>query len=196
MALLNDIAAAKEAPQRRVLAVGPGAGFVTGQSVAFLTYVRNSRHAISIVNTNDVGDSFAFRAASSLRVMIHAAWQMVVRRPQCVYISTSRSALGAIKDIAVIAFARLMKVPVVNHLHGTTFVSFRKSLGTVYGAIVDWAYEYVLVSIVLHEKLIGQYARYRRMRVGNCERLRTAGRHGGGDQYPVLVERDSREGDF
>jgi glycosyltransferase involved in cell wall biosynthesis len=97
--------------------------------------------------------------------MLHSAWQMVFRRPECVYISTSRSKLGAVKDIAVIAIARLMKVPVVNHLHGITFVDFRDSLGATYGSVVDWAYGYMAASIVVHEKLIAQYARYPAMRV-------------------------------
>lgn len=163
---LNDIPVASENHcRRRVLAVGPGEGFVTGQSVAFLTYTRESRHSISIVNTNDEGRSPAFRAASSVRVILQSAWHIIVRKPQCVYISTSRSKLGAIKDIAVIAFARLRNVPVVNHLHGITFRSFRESLGALYGSVVDWAYEYIAVSIVLHEDLITQYARYPQMRV-------------------------------
>jgi glycosyltransferase involved in cell wall biosynthesis len=151
--------------RRRVLAVGPGEGLLTGQSMAFLTYVRNSHHMISIVNTNDVGMSLIGHAISSIRVIILSAWHLLCSKPQCVYISTSRSKLGAIKDIAVIAIARLRGVPVVNHLHGITFRNFRDSLGTIYGSIVDWAYGYIAASIVLHEDLISQYARYSRMKV-------------------------------
>ena len=158
--------AASAAPfQRRVLAVGPGEGFITGQSVAFMTYTRKSSHIISIVNTNDEGMSFAAHAASSIRVIIQSAWHILFRRPECVYLSTSRSKLGAIKDISVIALARSRSVPVVNHLHGSTFVSFRDSLGTLYGGIVDWAYRYIAASIVLHEILIPQYSKYPQMTV-------------------------------
>jgi glycosyltransferase involved in cell wall biosynthesis len=156
---------ARVAKRRRVLAVGPGEGFVTGQSTAFLTYVRRSRHLISVVNTNDEGMSFASHVASSLSVIIKSAFEITFRKPDCLYISTSRSKLGAIKDVAVIALARLRGVPVVNHLHGITFASFRDSLGRLYGALVDWAYGYIAVSIVLHEKLIGQYARYPAMNI-------------------------------
>ncbi len=151
--------------RRRVLAVGPGEGLMTGQSAAFLKYVRKSRHSISVVNTNDEGTSLLAHAGSSIRVIIVSAWQILFRRPQCVYISTSRSKLGAIKDIAVIALARLVGVPVVNHLHGITFASFRESLGALYGSMVDWAYGYIAASIVLHEKLIAQYAKYPKMKV-------------------------------
>lgn len=150
---------------RRVLAVGPGEGLLTGQSAAFLTFVRKSRHTIRVVNTNDEGMPFISRAASSIRVVIGSTWQILVHRPECVYISTSRSKLGAIKDIAVIALARLMGVPVVNHLHGITFVAFRESLGALYGSIVDWAYGHISASIVLHEDLIRQYVRYPNMKV-------------------------------
>jgi glycosyltransferase involved in cell wall biosynthesis len=153
------------ARRRRVLAVGPGEGFVTGQSAAFLTYVRKSRHLISVVNTNDEGMSFASHVVSSLRVIIESACEIAFRKPDCVYISTSRSKLGAIKDIAVIALARLRGVPVVNHLHGITFASFRESLGGLYGAVVDWAYRHIAVSIVLHERLVGQYEKYPAMKV-------------------------------
>lgn len=153
------------AARRRILAVGPGEGFTTGQSVAFLAYVRKSRHSIFVVNTNDEGMSLLSHAASSVRVVILAAWRLLFHRPQCVYISTSRSRLGAIKDILVIALARLVKVPVVNHLHGITFASFRESLGTLYASIVDWAYGYIAASIVLHEKLLQQYSRYPNMKV-------------------------------
>ena len=138
---------------------------MTGQSAAFLTYVRKSRHTVAVVNTNDEGTSLAFHVASSVRVIILAVLHMLFRKPQCVYISTSRSKLGAVKDLAVISIARFMAVPVVNHLHGTTFISFRKSLGMLYGSIVDWAYRYIAASIVLHESLISQYARYPTMRV-------------------------------
>ena len=148
-----------------VLAVGPGEGFTTGQSAAFLTFVRKSRHMISVVNTNDEGRPSIIRAASSVAVIVLSAWHILFRKPQCVYISTSRSRLGAIKDISVITLARLRGVPVVNHLHGITFLSFRESLGTLYGSIVDWAYGYIAASIVLHEKLIAQYAKYPRMKV-------------------------------
>jgi glycosyltransferase involved in cell wall biosynthesis len=147
------------------LAVGPGEGFLTGQSAAFLTYVGKSRHSICVVNTNDEGRSLVSRAASSVRVILRSAWQMLLHRPDCVYISTSRSRLGAIKDIFVIALARLRGVPVVNHLHGITFAAFRESLGWLYGSIVDWAYGHIAASIVLHENLIGQYARYTHMKV-------------------------------
>jgi glycosyltransferase involved in cell wall biosynthesis len=166
MALLNDLVAASDAHfRRRILAVGPGEGFVTGQSVAFLTYTSKSRHDVSIVNTNDEGRSFLLHVASSIRVIALAAWEMLSRTPDCVYISTSRSKLGAIKDIAVIALARLTNVPVVNHLHGITFASFRESLGPLYGSVVDWAYGYIAASIVLHQKLIAQYARYPGMKI-------------------------------
>ena len=138
---------------------------MTGQSAAFLTYVRKSRHTVAVVNTNDEGTSLAFHVASSVRVIILTVLHMLFRKPQCVYISTSRSKLGAVKDLAVISIARFMAVPVVNHLHGTTFISFRKSLGMLYGSIVDWAYRYIAASIVLHESLISQYARYPTMRV-------------------------------
>jgi glycosyltransferase involved in cell wall biosynthesis len=165
-ALLNDSSAASDTHfQRRVLAVGPGEGFVTGQSMAFLTYARNSRHKICVVNTNDEGRTLLFRALSSIRVILGSARQILARRPDCVYISTSRSKLGAIKDIAVIAVARFMRVPVVNHLHGISFVDFRESLGSLYGSVVDWAYGHIAASIVLHEKLLAQYARYPRMRL-------------------------------
>ena len=136
-----------------------------GQSVAFLTFARKSRHSISVVNTNDVGTPFLSRAVSSIRVVILSAWQILIRKPQCVYISTSRSKLGAIKDISVIAFARLMGVPVVNHLHGNTFLIFRESLGALYGSVIDWAYGYISASIVLHETMVAQYARYPHMKV-------------------------------
>ena len=166
MALLNDLVSVSDAHfRRRVLAVGPGEGFVTGQSVAFLTYTGKSRHAVAIVNTNDEGRSFLLHVASSIRVIVLAAWALLYRTPQCVYISTSRSKLGAIKDIAVIALARLVKVPVVNHLHGITFASFRESLGPIYGSVVDWAYGYIAASIVLHQKLMAQYARYPGMKI-------------------------------
>jgi glycosyltransferase involved in cell wall biosynthesis len=151
--------------QRRILAVGPAEGVVFGQSAAFLAYVRNSRHTISVVNTNDVGMPPFLRIVSSIGVIFLAGWHIFFRKPQCVYISTSRSKLGAVKDLAVITLARLMRVPVVNHLHGITFASFRNSVGPLYGSIIDWAYGYIAASIVLHEKLIPQYARYARMKV-------------------------------
>jgi glycosyltransferase involved in cell wall biosynthesis len=133
--------------------------------VAFLAYTRMSRHDISTVNTNDEGSSLLLHVVSSVRVIVLAAGKIIFRRPECIYLSTSRSKLGAIKDLAVITLARLVKVPVINHLHGITFASFRESLGPLYGSVVDWAYGYIAASIVLHEKLMTQYARYPAMKI-------------------------------
>lgn len=149
----------------RVLAIGPAEGVVTGQSLAFSTYTRKSRHEISVANTNGEGMVALARAGATLRTIAQTAWRLFTRKPNCVYITTSRSKLGAIKDIVVIALARTRGVPIVNHLHGGAFLNFHESLGPIYGRVVDWAYRQIDVSIVLHQKFTSQYTHYPRMKV-------------------------------
>ena len=151
--------------RKRVLAVGPGEGMTTGQASAFLAFARNSAHEISVVNTNDEGWSTLLRALSSIRVIVASAFRITFARPDCVYISTSRSRRGAIKDIAVIELAKLRRIPVVNHLQGSSFLLFRNALGPGYGKALDHAYESITASIVPHESLISHYSRYPRMAI-------------------------------
>ena len=151
--------------RKRVLAVGPGKGMTTGQASAFLTFTLNSAHEISVVNTNDEGRPAVLRALSSIRVIIEFASKIAFAMPDCVYISTSRSRRGAIKDIAVIELAKLRRIPVLNHLHGSSFQRFRNDLGAGYRQVLDHAYESIAASIVPHESLIPHYSCYPQMAI-------------------------------
>src|SRR2546430_753009 len=162
---MNLQRAPHRAGRKRVLAVGPGEGMTTGQASAFLAFARNSAHQISVVNTNDEGWSTLLRAFSSIRVIVASAFRVTFARPDCVYISTSRSSRGAIKDIAVIELAKLRRIPVLNHLHGSSFLRFREALGARYQKVLDHAYESIAASIVPHESLIAHYSRYTRMAI-------------------------------
>jgi glycosyltransferase involved in cell wall biosynthesis len=145
----------------KVLAIGPTNGTVTGQSIAFSTFASHTRHQVDIINTNATGKNIIVRAWMTIVGNFHAINKIFFTAPpDIIYITTSRSRFGAIKDIGFILLARLRKIPVVNHLHGNTFQSFRNSLGFLYRNLLDWTYRYIHLSIVLHEKFTSTYDCY------------------------------------
>lgn len=149
-----------------ILAIGPTKGVVTGQSNAFSTFVAKSKHKILVVNTNAEG----MRSFRRSFVSIAAIWKtfrifLSSSCIDCLYITTSRSKAGSIKDIACIGLASIFGVPVVNHLHGANFTKFRDELGFFQRGIIDWVYSKVHVSIVLHDKLRTQYSCFKQMRI-------------------------------
>ena len=147
----------------KVLAVGPAEGFITGQSLAFIKYIRSSRHEIHVINSNAEGKNNVLRALNTLNVIYCVAIKLIINKPKCIYITTSRSKMGAIKDIVIIFMARLRGISIVNHLHGGGFLSFRNSVGYYYGAVIDWAYRQISISIVLHDRFLNQYSHYPKM---------------------------------
>lgn len=167
----------------RVLALGPVRGMLTGQRLAFVNYVEHSAHELRVVDIGSEGYRPVQKVLLTLGCVVQALFEMVVRRPDRIYITTSRSLLGCMKDIALLLAARALRIPVVNHLHGNGFEPFRAELPGPLRRLLDAAYRAIPVSIVLAEGMAYHYAPYgawmKVIPVSNCSEKSL-------DDYPGL----------
>jgi glycosyltransferase involved in cell wall biosynthesis len=81
------------------------------------------------------------------------------------YLTTSRSLSGFLRDFFLINTASLFNLKIVNHLHGSDFIEFYQSTGGLVRRLVDSTYGKVHVSIVLLPAMAEQYAMFPRMKV-------------------------------
>ena len=156
---------------KKVLFVGPMPAPITGQSIAFSNYVNNTRHIKYVVNTNYEMKSVYVKVINTLISLAKAILTLYVYKIDVVYITTSRSLLGSIKDICIIALSRLRNVKIITHLHGADFKSFRAECPSVYRNILDWAYNKIDISIILSDGMREQYSDYDNMNIrviSNC----------------------------
>jgi glycosyltransferase involved in cell wall biosynthesis len=167
----------------RVLALGPVRGMLTGQRLAFVNYIEHSTHALRVVDIGSEGYGPVAKVMLTFGCVLQALFAMVVRRPDRVYITTSRSLLGCMKDIVLLLGARALRIPVVNHLHGNGFEPFRQSLPGPLRRLLDAAYRAIPVSIVLADGMGYHYAPYaawmKVITVNNCSEKSL-------DDYPGL----------
>lgn len=156
----------------RVLALGPVRGMMTGQRLAFVNYVEHSGHEIRVVDIGSEGYRRLHKALLTVAGVARALFEMLARRPDRLYITTSRSPLGCMKDIVLLLAARVLRIPVVNHLHGNGFEPFRAALPGPMRRLLDAAYRAIPVSIVLAQGMAYHYAPYRAwmkvVAVSNC----------------------------
>lgn len=146
--------------------IGPASAGVTGQSVAFAS-------AITIAGPDDVVIHPAAWGDRSLRKVTRfaGAWfcllmTLVTRRVEIVYITTSRSNVGFVRDACLILLARLVnRARVVNHLHGSDFAAFRAAAPRTLRWLVDVTYRQIGCSIILHQSMADQYVDYPHMQV-------------------------------
>jgi glycosyltransferase involved in cell wall biosynthesis len=132
----------------------------TGQRLAFVNYVEHSRHHVDVVDIGSEGYPVPAKLALTLHGIAIGIARLLFRKPDCVYITTSRSPMGCAKDIVLLTCARLLGVPVVNHLHGNGFQSFRDALPAWARLALDTAYGAVRVSIVLADGMRFHYGPY------------------------------------
>lgn len=162
-------------PRRRVVAVGPYHGMTTGQQQAFRLYVDHAHHDIDLVDAGLEGLTGARKAVRTPAVVAAVAARLLARRPDALYLTTSRSTLGCLKDLAIIQLASRLGVPVINHLHGNDFAPFRDGLQGPLRRALDAAYRRIDGSIVLARGMADQYAAFAStMRIAvvpNCSTL-------------------------
>ena len=138
---------------------GPSFNPVTGQSFAFNFVAKHLPFNKKI---------FYFPSHVPILISIWRniilLWQFLLffmlngKNVQCLYITSSRSNLGFIRDFSVICIARLWSTPMINHLHGADFRDFRNH--SFLRPMIDFAYRKVACSIVLSPSMTEQYAVY------------------------------------
>lgn len=139
------------------LMVGPVSGPVSGQSVAFA-------EACKAIGDDAVIVDASFASIWSIPAFL---WHLLFgffRSSGPVYFTSSRSKVGFIaRDLPIMFLAILSRRPLVNHLHGNDFRSFRESAGRILGALIDFCYNYIAISVVPAQALLLQYEGYPKM---------------------------------
>lgn len=138
--------------------IGPLAGVITGQSIAFTTFVNNSRHQNVVIDINTEGMSFFDKLIFNLKSLC----LLILSLFHCsgaVYFTSSRSRVGFFRDFFVVNISKLLfRRRIINHLHGADFLNFRDSLTWIERKILDFTYQLIDVSIVLTPSMAEQYS--------------------------------------
>jgi glycosyltransferase involved in cell wall biosynthesis len=110
------------------------------------------------VNLNFEGRGRWGRVAGTLRALVQAAREMLLGRPDLVYLSLTRSRLGCLKDCALLAMAAAVGARPVVTVRGGDLGVFFASCGPCLRRLVRWAYGRAARAIALGPSLAGQYA--------------------------------------
>lgn len=146
-----------------VLAVGPISPPITGQSVAFENYVKNSELDIDTFNIS-TEHTFLMKFLKRFLHLFIYLYKVITTRYDALYITTSRSNKGFIFDVFYIfLFKTFTKGKIINHLHGSDFYDFRKNSKLKF--LIDYTYKKINVSIVLTERMQEQYINYPHMNI-------------------------------
>lgn len=143
---------------KTVLFVGSFPDPITGQSLAnkkawegypYRKYkiennVRITNSSLKILNPFLIGLKYC-------GLILRAFYILVKKRPDLVYISISRTINGSFKDLPVIILSRVLRIPVVCHLHGADFITFFRSIPNFAKQFYELFYSNVASYIVLTE---------------------------------------------
>lgn len=138
--------------------IGPVAGVITGQSVAFTTFINNSIHENFVIDINTEGKCILYKFVFNIKVILLTIFAIMCCNG-VVYFTSSRSRVGFYRDFFTIIFSKVFfNRKLVNHLHGADFISFRGSLTNVERKILDSVYRLIDASVVLTPGMIVQYS--------------------------------------
>ena len=143
----------------KVLAIGPDGNPITGQYMAFNSFVRHSNIQLNVV-TFGGGESLFKKLKSNITFIFSFIIQLIKNRPNVIYFTSVRSMQGFLRDFLIINIGKLFKAKVVNHLHGADFNLFFDNAPSYIKPIIDWTYRKIDCSIVLSELMKDQYKRY------------------------------------
>lgn len=147
-----------------ILCVGPLSPPITGQSLCFEFYVKNSKHNMEVINTNLANLSFFIKILLTFKFFFIFSLRVFFNRYDALYITTSRSFFGFFPDsFFILVFKLINGGLIVNHLHGADFISFRNQSGIVW--LIDFIYSKIDISIVLSDEMKEQYKFYKNMKI-------------------------------
>jgi glycosyltransferase involved in cell wall biosynthesis len=155
--------------------VGPCLSVITGQSIAFdiaVSFFSKHNRSNKVYCYNGTGGLYV-----SIVNNINLFFKFLVyiirhrRNVKCLYLTTSRSLQGFLRDFLFVICCKVFGIKVVNHLHGADFKSFRNSLPLILRWFVDFVYSNIEMSIVGLPSMVEQYNLYPKMEtavVSNC----------------------------
>ncbi|EOV8088223.1 glycosyltransferase family 4 protein [Providencia rettgeri] len=146
-----------------VIFIGPKLKPITGQSLAFSNIKENFHGNKLIVEYG--GNSILSHINSILFGLIKIFIYCLKNRNATMYITTSRSKLGFLRDAVFINLTRLFSVRIINHLHGADFKDFYLSSPSILKKIINLTYKKISVSIVLLPRMREQYDMFPNMKV-------------------------------
>jgi glycosyltransferase involved in cell wall biosynthesis len=157
----------------KVFFIGPSSGKTTGQSIAFNAIWENYIGKKILFDYQCKGTSTISKILHNLNLFVLFFFKLLasIFEKKVVYITTSRTMYGFVRDAYFILFSRAFGARVVNHLHGADFNSFRDSQNKFLKGVIDIIYKNINDSIVLLPKMVEQYKNYPMMKlhvVSNC----------------------------
>lgn len=151
----------------KVLLFGPLTPPYNGQAAAFTTLVNsiNTSNRL-LINTA----KYRSRLLNTFYAIVLTFYFSVFYRFSVIYFTSSRSALGFIKDLPLILLGSWSGKKIINHLHGADFKSFYNNSGLI-KPLVKYVYQKVDLSIVLLDEMKFEYSDFPKMKletVNNC----------------------------
>lgn len=148
--------------------MGPVVPPYNGQSVAFTMVFESLKntHNITLLNISNRNSII-----SSLILFVKIFFTVFTKKTDLIYFTCSRSFRGSFRDIILLYSAKIKKIKVINHLHGSDFMSFYQSLPAYYRKLVYRAYSFIHTSIVLIDGMEEQFDIFPSMKkvvVENC----------------------------
>lgn len=146
-----------------VIFIGPKRKPITGQSLSFHNIssgFTGFSYTICYGGKNIIS-TFLSTLISALQLLILC----MKGGYEKIYITTSRSRVGFIRDFIYIHIAHAFSIKIINHLHGADFKPFYYSLPIYYRFFVDLAYTKINCSIVLLPRMREQYSMYPNMAI-------------------------------
>lgn len=145
--------------------VGPTRAPVTGQSLAFYSFFDAFLKDKSLFTFYDKNKGLVkFLVYSIFSYVLFFIKGVKQYKKGVLYITTSRTLLGFIRDSLYILIAILFRFKIVNHLHGADFISFREKNNRI-RPLIDFIYSKIDVSVVLSDLMKEQYSMYPKMKV-------------------------------
>ena len=138
----------------------------TGQSIAFSYALSSIERESLVINTQ----RFSNKLLSFIYIQLRVIQVFILNSIDTIYITTSRSYFGFFREALLLFLAKLFKIRVVNHLHGSDFKSFFNS-NKLLKILLTPLYNHISKSIVLLDRMKDQYEQFPNMNievVSNC----------------------------
>lgn len=154
--------------KNNVLFFGPYPPPLTGQSIAFKTFVDNIDHEKkTIVNSTKFGEK---KIRNSFYAIYISIAKILSNRYSAIYFTCSRSKHGFLKELPLLLLSRLFRIKIINHLHGNDFQQFYENSGPL-KPLITYCYNGIETSIVLMEEMKKEFVSFPNMKlqvVHNC----------------------------